>query len=190
MKIRAHNCLRSERRLVLAILLSCLPFVANCMSNDVVDILSKTPGWSTIGPEDGESRQKLLSLLSSLDTVRTNDIRAGVVEYLETLKGASSLNDLSKIFILNRLLFRVPVDENRNRARFFGGWRGVPFVGDKVNMMWPVATDSQGRLIISGIFSGYSGEDYWALSEFDHFTTTYGRRNREVDLRIPADAGH
>lgn len=147
------------------------------MANDVAKILSKAPSWTSVSPGDDRARDQLLASLLPLVAKPTDEIRAGILEYVETLKSGDTLGELSKIYVLNRLLFRAPSDEDKSRAAFFGGWNGVPSKADKVDMMWPVGADSQGRLVIVGFFSGYFGEDYAPLAEFDHFRTKYGRRN-------------
>jgi hypothetical protein len=164
--------------LTVAIGFFCLAFICNItMANNIVKTLEDAPSWTLIPPEDGAARTRLLAALEPLRKKSTDEIREGVLKYVAKLKPEDRTDGMSKIYVLNRIIFNVPSDELKCHAVFFGGWIGVPVEGDKINMMWPIGKDDKCHLVIAGVFSGYAGEAYRPLAEFDHFKTTYGRRS-------------
>ena len=81
----------------------------------------------------------------------------------------------SKVYVLLRFYFKVPTNEKTTATKYFGGWWGVPEKDSEVNLLWPLSEEG-GVLRITNDFTGYSGEPYDAIGEFDFFNERYGRR--------------
>ena len=86
---------------------------------------------------------------------------------------------MSKLFLLNRYLFKVPACYKLKDARFFGAWGKVPHHADEVNLLWPLATDLSGKCVLVAKFGGYLGATYLPLPEFDWFDDRFGRRDEK-----------
>ena len=89
-----------------------------------------------------------------------------------------SVDDMSKLFVLNRSIFKVPSQSKLPEARFFGGWIGVPRGEKGVDLLWPLTIRSGGKLELIGDFGGYYGDDFQAVEEFDYFNQRFGRRQQ------------
>lgn len=141
--------------------------------NQVVATLEKLPPWTVAKPKEND----IIQSLAVLDASPTARLRDGVVEYVKGRKavGEYSLAEMSKVFLLNRFIFRVPESEAQD-VRFFGGWYGVPFTNGVANLMWPLGYTDQGTITIKGGYGGYAGPPYRGVEEFDFFAKRYGRR--------------
>ncbi len=87
----------------------------------------------------------------------------------------SSIDDMSKIFILHRVIFScdwIALPKNR----FFGGWVGVPIKDGFVDVSWPIKFDANSQVHIGSKFMGYYGDVYDAVGEFTWLKNTFERR--------------
>lgn len=142
-------------------------------AQDVVKILESCPAWSDTNTRTND----MLACLKLLSNCDTAVLRAGLVQFVEKCQSEKqyTIDNMSKLFILNRLVFAVPEGEKFS-GPFFGGWEGVPHAGHEMNMLWPLALRKDGELILVGKYSGYTGHRHLAVEEFDHFLAKYGRR--------------
>ena len=141
--------------------------------NQVVATIEKMPPWTVAKSKENE----IIASLAALDAWPTARLRNAVVEYVKrrTAAGEYSLAEMSKVFLLNRFIFRVPESEGQD-VRFFGGWYRVPFTNGVANLMWPLGYTDQGTITIKGRYEGYAGPPYRGVEEFDFFAKRYGRR--------------
>jgi len=104
-------------------------------------------------------------------------VAARVLIAAYVLAARGNLDALSKIYLFNRLYFKVPPGFiPRKDAKVFGGWRGVPLMDGTINVLWPLTQDLDGHLSLTGQFKGYFGEKYRPLEEFDYFLEKFGTR--------------
>ena len=146
-------------------------------AEDVAAILRNVPAWTSISPSDDRSARLLCEELGPVLKVDPDKLRADLVRYIRIHEhDENALDEQSKIFVLNRMFFDVPSSDRQEDAQFFGGWRGVPLINGRVNLMWPVGIDRYGQLVLVGRFGGYFGPNYRPLEEFDFFRKKYGIR--------------
>lgn len=146
---------------------------AHANVEQVVAVLESCPAWS----EANSSTSEILSRLKSLSSRDTPILRIGIEQFVAKCRGERryDISNMSKLFVLNRLLFAVPSREKFG-GPFFGGWEGVPHDENGVNRMWPLSLGKEGELQLTGKYAGYTGDRYLAVQEFDHFLAKYGRR--------------
>jgi len=145
----------------------------------LVEMLDAAPDWTRMQRGATESKRELLSVLEEIARQGVDNARAVVEEYARRASeapGKMDVDELGNVFILNRVLFRVPARVRAEKARFFGGWAGVPHGGGYVDMLWPLVLEN-GQLRLEGEFRGYYGDVYDALGEFDYFLSEYGVRS-------------
>lgn len=111
-------------------------------------------------------------------------LREVVAAFMEDLKPnnpeMNKVDEWSKIYILNRIAFEVPLEyplgTNRHNNVFFGGWAGVPVHDRKVKLRWPLDYGLNGSVSITGEFGGFFGPDYAGVDEFDFYAARFPRR--------------
>ncbi len=157
------------------------------MTEDVRQLLLQklrtAPAWTQIAqdddtPDDLKMRNNLLQLCAEIAQYRVLDIRLLLAEFIQASTGIPpgiDLDQMSKLFVLNRYLFNAPSKISLRKGRSFGGWR-VPYDDRTGDMRWPF-TRVRGKLELTGNFRGYLGERYDALGEFDYFMEKFGLRD-------------
>jgi hypothetical protein len=146
---------------------------------EIGDRLRACPAWSELTAIDRDSSRKIIEALVDISAYDLEIIRKGIAEYISQAERSQQGYDvaaMSRLFILNRVLFAVPEKAPRLSVQFFGGWGGVPSDSTHINLMWPLAYDHTGSLYLSGPYSGYFGETYLAIAEFDWLRDTFDRR--------------
>jgi hypothetical protein len=146
----------------------------NQIVEKIISQIHSCPSWSDI--ERGGIMKVESRLMDSLAKVSENDI-AMIREAIRILFSNPQQDTAmwAKVFILNRYLFQVP-EESPIDDKLFGGWAGVQVNNGKVNRLWPLSHEVEGRLRIVGEFEGYFGNGYQGLDEFDYFQRTFGLR--------------
>jgi hypothetical protein len=150
----------------------------------VVNALESCPAWSDANAKTNE----ILASLKLLSNGDTAILRMGIDKYVTMCLAEKryDIGNMSKLFVLNRLLFAVPASEKFS-GPFFGGWEGVPQDGREMNLMWPISLGQDGELRLTGKFAGYSGSRYFAVQEFDHFNVKYGRRQMRTKSALKSN---
>jgi hypothetical protein len=149
------------------------------MVKEVEALIKGIPAWSKLSPSDEKGRRKVMAAMKKLSQYDLNVLRKAMENFIakkRQSRGGYDVDDMSRLFILNRYLFNVP-DKVPIGAPHFGAFAGVPSDAHSVNDLWPLSFDASGKLILSGNFAGYFGDDYLALEEFDHFAKKYGARH-------------
>lgn len=140
-------------------------------SEQIMRLLESCPSW-TVPPPNDVAKAKILDHLAKISAYNTTLIYEAVKKY--SAMHRDDLEALSKILLLNRFLFAVPqwvpVD-----TPLFGSWRHSVENG-QISLLWPFSVRSDGTLVLTGEFSGYTGEPYQAREEFDFFSKNYGQR--------------
>jgi hypothetical protein len=148
-------------------------------TDQIEQLLDEMPSWSMLTPEDTILSLKIASYLWDIQKYKTDEIQQAVSSYLEKSKAsASGYNTaiMSKLYVLNRFIFRVPEWIESGNPRY-ASFRGIPQKGEMINELWPLSINSSGDLSITGIFGGYAGESFQALEEFESFNKLYNRRS-------------
>jgi hypothetical protein len=141
--------------------------------SQVIRALEACPDWTN----PNVSPDEIIANLIPLAKYDSDVLRAGTQGFVDKCRDANRYNvsNMSKLLILNRILFAVPSREKFG-GPFFGGWEGVPYDAHQIDRLWPLSLDGNGKLRLTGKYSGYSGPGFSAVREFDHFLQKYGRR--------------
>lgn len=141
--------------------------------NYVIKALESCPAWSDANADSN----KILTTLKNLSTNDTATLRIAIENFVASCRSEQryDISNMSKLFVFNRLLFALP-EREKFSGRFFGGWEGVPHDKFEMNMLWPLSHSKDGELLLTGKYSGYSGDRFFAVQEFDYFLAKYGRR--------------
>jgi len=88
--------------------------------------------------------------------------------------------NMSKVYLMLRVLYQLPQQMEKANAKSFGGWTH-PCVGDGsvYNMAWPVAATQSpsGWQVNVSEFTGFIGRGYNAAAELDYFNASFPKRN-------------
>lgn len=153
-----------------------MPLPSAATADQVVKALESCPAWSDVNADSN----KMLATLKNLSTNDTPTLRVAIEKFVARCRSEQryDIGNMSKLFVFNRLLFAVP-EREKFSGPFFGGWEGVPHDKLEMNMLWPLSHGKDAELLLTGKYSGYSGDRYFAVQEFDHFLTKYGRRQTQ-----------
>ena len=152
------------------------------IENEIVKLLREAP---VLGGDLSTKEQRAKPFLRALNPICEHDpdvVRRALLVFVQetnNVRGGQDLEEISKVYVLNRMMFAVPGSAPIQDARFFGGWGGVPHDENTVNMRWPVniATNGVFELEVRR-FGSYNGAPYQAVAEFDYFRAKYGVRPR------------
>jgi hypothetical protein len=138
-------------------------------------LIDSLPTWMDAGANQ-QARNALITRLRRIDAFHSDVIRGGIELYIDQRKRAKSysVDEESKLYLLNRYLFRLPRFVVVGQFRIFGGW-DIPIRAERFDPSWPFAVRPSG-LVLEGTFAGYYGDEYLALDEFDYFKQNYRRR--------------
>jgi len=136
--------------------------------------IERCPPWSELREGDDATRQQIMKCLEQTANYDLVIIRQAMEKYVSIKRSekAFDVSAMSRLYVLNRYVFDVPEKASFERSTF-GGWMGVPHDSSSINLLWPFTVDERGKLTLTGQFSGYSGDDYLALQEFDYFKEKY-----------------
>ena len=152
-------------------------------ANELIALIADMPAWADLGEKDAEPRVQIVAvarqlLASPLEIVR--EAFHGYIALSESQESSYDVSAMSRLYVLNRLLFALPATTEPDQPRF-ASFAGVPVTENGLNELWPVAREDD-VWSVRGTFAGYFGEAYLALEEFDHFHQQFG-------LRSPSDLG-
>ena len=147
----------------------------------VEEIIRLCPLWTELAVDDKLQRNKMTKELKRLQQYDLRTIRDGMASYIKKANYSSyTVKQMGQLFVLNRFLFAVPDELPLGSIPFFGGW-DVPVNGGMVNSSWPWSFNQRTQKIcLTGLFSGYSGDQFLALEEFDYLRARFGRRRYNV----------
>ncbi len=163
---------------------------------DFEEILND-PNWANI-PES-EIHVHAYSLIDQLlplighDTQRTRNtietlLKVAGIKDIED--GESSMRAEAIVFLLNRIIWNIPVETDSPHPPKFGGFVLSHEVrGDlSKQSIWPFSFDENGKLRITGAFGGYGGKPYDGLAEYDYLSKRFHQRNlssviKDFDLK-------
>lgn len=115
-----------------------------------------------------------MKTLIEIDQYPTDIIRKGITLFYHP---DASVEDMGRLLILNKFLFKLPEWLPEHSCPRFGGWLNIPERDGQINILWPFSRDKNGNMMLTHRFSGYLGEAYMALEAFDYYLNKYGRRN-------------
>jgi hypothetical protein len=83
----------------------------------------------------------------------------------------------SKLFILIRIVFDLPVKIDSSMFRSFKGWDNWPKPDDsgKVSVSWPIGWE-KGKPFLADFYKGSSGKPYALKEEYEYFKKAYAYR--------------
>jgi hypothetical protein len=148
----------------------------------IVKLIDNCIPWNRIYENDEsakDKREKIILTMKELDAFDLIDLRKGIEEYIKIKKSQDfyNIDCMSRLYILNRYIFNVPLKVDLNSPRF-SCFAGIPLDASGINELWPLSYDAQGNLILTGKFIGYFGFEYLALQEFDYFNEKYAARRK------------
>jgi hypothetical protein len=144
----------------------------------IIATLDSCPAWTDLEEDDYSGREQLLSAMNQLRSdYDLPSLREAIRAYVAMKGPEDDLQAFSRLFILNRCLFDVP-SSCPTETPIFGSWRGRPYEGATVNLLWPLSLDKEGGLHLTGKYHGYFGGPYDPLAEFDFFQDHYPVRKK------------
>lgn len=139
------------------------------------------PAWT--GGYDAPRSQQLRSVASELTTIPTAQLRESIGIYYRVFAGTEEEVDaLSKVYLLLRVLYNLPVNADRSMVKVYGGWIHPSIDNPGItgfNLSWPVTATGIGpsaKILVTGVFGGYLGRAYDAVGELDYFNANFPRR--------------
>lgn len=181
-----------------------LSYIWNCCTATGIHLLTTTPDQPKYAPKTtGDSNMldntgKLIYRLRSWEYLTTStelvntarqvqnttspsSLRNSLVNYERTFAGTSEyVAQMSKIYLLLRVMYQLPQALNSNNAKTFGGWIHPSIgTGSTYNMSWPVSATQLPAGIVVNVdkYRGFIGRGYNAAAELDYFNENFQRRN-------------
>jgi len=99
-----------------------------------------------------------------------------------------NLEKSASLYLMLRILFDLPREVPRDRAKVFGGWMH-PSIGEVTpfQMSWPVTVNPETDTAAVQRFQGYSGKGYDAFGEYEYFETNFPLRSKEKLKKLVAE---
>lgn len=181
-----------------------LSFIWNCCVANGINLLTTTPTQpKSIPVTKGDSNKldytgKLIYRLKAWDyattstelvntarqvqqTTNPSSLRNSLVNYENTFAGTGEyVAQMSKVYLLLRVMYQLPQSMNSSNAKTFGGWIHPSIAnGSTYNMSWPVSVTQSpnGIMVMIDKYRGFIGRGYNAAAELDYFNTNFDRRN-------------
>jgi hypothetical protein len=95
----------------------------------------------------------------------------------------------SGLYVVLRLLFRLPTAFPLDEAQVFGGWLHPSMGKDPFDLSWPVAVDEPRRRFTVDRFRSYRGKGYDAIGEYDYFAERFPLRPPELLVSLEYEPG-
>lgn len=115
------------------------------------------------------------------NTTTPATLHNALVNYENVFAGTSDyVAQMSKVYLMLRVMYQLPQEMNSSNARTFGGWIHPNIgTGNSYNMSWPVsATQSpSGWQVGVANYMGFIGRGYNAAAELDYFNNNFPKRN-------------
>jgi len=145
----------------------------------IIELIESCPAWNLLYEDDVSNRKIVIAQLQEIAKFDVSVVRLAIEKYYKGKEADNSfdITSRSRLYVLNRCLFNVPPKASFEGTAF-GGWAGVPYdeIENTINWMWPLSTDDNGNLQLTGRFRGYYGPPYRVIEEFDYFNERFGRR--------------
>ena len=140
--------------------------------------IEECPSWLWTVGDKALSRQDVIARLKRISQYEPRQVRAALIRYIKSRKAINSywVQECSKIYVLNRFYCKVPEWGDLEDPHSFGGWSGIPMKERKIALLWPLKVTSSGGLELLDVSTGFYGDEYLGLEEFDQFLKKYGVR--------------
>lgn len=155
-------------------------------------IVAPIKNWPESGPEgySPEDWNHLISAAQEVQKYNPNSVEKALHSYqlkgcpygkFQNISSQQQLENDTKLFLLMRVIFRIPESVPKDKFVGFGGW--VPSASlvnsdGTMNPSWPVKWD-EGHPILIAPYLGLQGIEarYDAAAEFDYCLTNYPMRD-------------
>ena len=143
-------------------------------------LIYRIPAWTT--GYYATSSQQLVNIGRQVqNSTNPASLHNSLVNYERLFAGTGEyVEQMSKVYLMLRVMYQLPQEMNGSNAKTFGGWIH-PSVGTGAtyDMSWPVvATQSPSGLQVSVInYTGFIGRGYNAAGELDYFNIIFPKRN-------------
>jgi hypothetical protein len=144
-------------------------------------LIHQIPAW-TMGYDSSKERQ-LANIARQIYYTPVSGLRTALQNYSDVFSNtAGSTDELSKPYLLLRVLYILPTAADRNSVQVFGGWKhpNIASTNTPFNLSWPLTVAGYGyytQVHVTGKYSGYFGVPYDAVGELDYFNSNFERRN-------------
>ncbi|MGD1845492.1 MAG: T9SS type A sorting domain-containing protein [Salibacteraceae bacterium] len=150
------------------------------VANDpIVRMIRMLPAWTE--PINDKEQQTIKSIVAELALLSDDQLRGAIAKHHQYYRDAgNNLEELSKDYLLLRMIFDLPEAFDRSQVKNFGGWvHPSVFHQEAYNLSWPIA-QTEGGLQVAGKYMGFNGRGYDPVGEFDFFAGRFQRRTPEA----------
>lgn len=141
--------------------------------------LAAMPAWADVRPGAAQQLAEVEASVQALAMCPPPIVLAGALDHARSFGAPGArpygVSEMSRLFVLHRWLFELPPSVPAG-GHGFGGFLGKPVVDGQLLLRWPWSAASDGRLVLTGYFAGYSGEAFDAVAEANEFMARYGLR--------------
>jgi hypothetical protein len=171
----------------------------------MIERIVELPDWSkTIDPQYKSLDYTQLKSVAVEFTGLSPEARKALVKCYSNQYSFPNfdLEKASRLYLLLRVVFDLPSNHPRAKAKIFGGWLH-PSIGEETtsfNLSWPVRVEtvelkpdakqmSTRELMKIARFLGYFGKGYEAIGEYEYFAKNFPFRKKEQieKLELSAD---
>ncbi|MEP7238479.1 MAG: hypothetical protein ABI685_11460, partial [Ferruginibacter sp.] len=114
------------------------------------------------------------------NTTTPSSLRNSLLIYENACRGTTEyVENMSKAYLLLRVLYQLPQEMSSNNAKTFGGWIHPSTGKSNFNMAWPVSVNQTPSGITINVenYQGFLGRGYDAAAELDYFNSNFPKRN-------------
>ena len=147
--------------------------------DEIGKAIARLFSW-TNGYYNNPSAELLNTARQVQHTTTPSSLHNSLVNYEVACRGTTEyVENMSKVYLLLRVLYQLPQEANSNNAKTFGGWIH-PSTGKSIfNLSWPVAVNQSptGYSINVDKYQGFLGRGYDGAAELDYFNANFPKRN-------------
>jgi len=140
--------------------------------------------WTALPENDTRDREAVIDVYLDIARFPTGDIREGIKTFsVKERDLLGSMDARAKVFALLRVVFLLPkglVDVgNLKNARDFASAKEPAVVNSgKVDLLWPITVDADGRLRLTGVAVAGRWLDFSPVEAFDELADRFPRRSQ------------
>ena len=181
-----------------------LDYIWNCCTANGIHLLTTTPDQPKYVPKTTgdfnklDNTGKLIYALPTWGNATTSQVLVNTARQIQNTTSPAALynsliiyentfagtgeyvDQLSKVYLLLRVMYQLPQEMNSSNAQTFGGWIH-PSIGNgnTYNMSWPVNVTQSPSGLQANIQNsmGFLGRGYNAAAELNYFNSNFPKRN-------------
>lgn len=175
-----------NKRLMLGISLTCMILILSCNSPKALSLeeeYNSLKTWPTEGDLTNSDWNNYVRIAKLVQNTDSELVKKSMDAFISKITIDDPRDEYeSKLFLLMRVVFKLPEAAPKEDLRSFKGWNNWSssyLETDRANLSWPVSWKNGNPSLLSN-YSGSEGLPYSASSEYEYFLKKYPFRELQL----------